>query len=202
MLEVLLGVVILLIVLVLLSGKIGIIKDGTTRARIVIVLIVIALPLGWKSFDQYRKYKRERINAFISTTLNGLKSVPPEKGTGNDPYLTGKLLLVDKETEAIDPLFYQLPLELRASNPSEVGTIVLLKWRQEGVGYYTGTNKTAKQWHCDVEVIDFNGRRSLVEKDIIGHMPPNILTKGDTPEGYKPDKKVIDFLTSLPRRSA
>lgn len=199
---VLFGAAILSIILVALSGIIGFLKDGAMRIRILVALLVVAVGLGWYLFDQSRKNRREMLRNFVASNLNEIESAPPFDNQSSEPYLIGKLVVVDKERQTLDELFNQLPSDMKADDPSEVRTVVLLSWRQEEVGYYAGTNKMAKRWHCAVTIIDLNARRRLAEKDIIGAMPPAFITPDDKPSGDKPDKKVIEFLTSLPRRSA
>ncbi|MEW6212363.1 MAG: hypothetical protein AB1631_28820 [Acidobacteriota bacterium] len=200
--QVLFGIVILLIVLVALSGVIGILKDGAMRVRTLVALLVVAAGLGWYLFDQARKNRRETLRNFVASNLAEIDISPPSDNQASEPYLIGKLVVVDREKQTIDDLFNALPSDMKADHPSEVRTVVLLTWTQEEVGYYEGTNKMARRWHCSVTAIDLSARRRLVEKDIIGPMPPAFIRPDDKPSGDRPDKKVIEFLTSLPRRSA
>ncbi len=60
---------------------------------------------------------------------------PPTGGPdkGDKPYVKGKLVLIDSKTRHIDPFWRQLPDELIARTRDEVGTIVWVDWKVDGV---------------------------------------------------------------------
>ena len=55
----------------------------------------------------------------------------PDKGV--KPYIKGKLVLIDSKTRHINPFWRQLPDDRVARTRDEVGTIVWVDWKVDGV---------------------------------------------------------------------
>src|SRR5262249_61996467 len=73
--------------------------------------------------------------------------------TSQGPYVTGKVVLVDKTKAEVDALQRRLPDELRAYTPGEVGTVVWLEFDVESKsGEYSDTLVFTPR--CKVTVID------------------------------------------------
>ena len=100
--------------------------------------------------------------------------------------------------EPIDPLLLDLPDDLRAADPGEVGTVVWLRWETELVGSYTGGGP-AWIWKCQVTVIDKSQRALLGEREFRGSDPPQTTANSGGDYGSKPVGEVVNYLTKLPR---
>lgn len=115
------------------------------------------------------------------------------------PYVKGKVILVNKEEKKIDHTYCELPEELRATRPEEVETIVWLEWGKDKVGRYTD-GSTAYVNTCKVTIIDRSIPAIVAVTNLRGSMPPNMTTRGGGAGGSMPTEEVIAYLQNLPRK--
>lgn len=121
------------------------------------------------------------------------------------PYVNGRMVLIDRATRGIDTLMLDLPDDLRASSPHQVGTVVWLDWdaRQEGVYVSSRTGKRcggAFRRSCDVAVIDCrNGPKLVGRKRVLGPEPPHKTDSESDVYGKHPRREIVESLASLPR---
>ena len=120
-----------------------------------------------------------------------------ERGTG-EVYRRGKIIPVDRRKDTVDYTFYyQLPRELRAANPEEVGTVVWLDCTASLVGTYTHGGG-AYRWYCDVTLVDLPQSLILEEKTFVGSEPPTTNSGSSNKEGSFPSAEIIAYLEALP----
>jgi hypothetical protein len=117
------------------------------------------------------------------------------------PYVKGKVIPVEFKDGAkdIDWIYWDMPKDLRADNPDEVGTVVWLEWSDKQVGEYTDNSK-ALVWLCKVSVIDLGAKTLVGQRDFQGSDPPQSDSGSGDVHGSKPTKEIVDYLKNLPRQ--
>jgi hypothetical protein len=128
-------------------------------------------------------------------SISGLDMSSP--GSGN-ALLKGKLIMLNISDRKVDSLFRELPVEMRASTPAEVGTIVWLKRGQRLYGHYRGGGGAYINT-CEVTIIDRAAARVLTVKQFDGSLPPS-STKSSSASGSMPSDEITTWLRNLPRR--
>ncbi len=127
----------------------------------------------------------------------------PTRPSGGFPttYIKGKVVPVEfrKGKQAIDYLYFDLPPELKAQTPEEVGTVVWLEWGEDQVGDYDDDDPAFVQT-VKVSVIDKERGRMVGQKSFRGGPPPNTKTYDGPGYGPKPTAEIVQYLTSLPRQ--
>jgi len=143
-----------------------------------------------------------RLNEYIpSADLSDISS-------SQRPYLNGRVITVSNHKVSehnfnpayfttADPVFFELPEELRARTPEEVRTVIALKWASIEVGEY-GRGIPAIQIVCSVIIVDQANRRIVENKYFRGSSPPSWTSTG-THVGDSPKPQVVRYLTELPR---
>lgn len=130
-------------------------------------------------------------------------AVPHAGGSG---YIRGKVVIVNaREPEENLParidyrVFFNLPEEMRAKRPDEVGSVVALQWGKEIVGSFSdGT--TAHFRTCQVTIVDKEKRQIIGEKFFKGSAPPKSKTRGGSRSGSTPYHEIINYLKDLARK--
>jgi hypothetical protein len=112
--------------------------------------------------------------------------------------LRGKIIPVDVDKKEVDGLYWDMPEDLRADRPDDVGTVVWLKWDKVKVGTYEG-GTAAEAQTADVTVIDRKDWAVTHTTHIQGDDPPRTKKRSETGVGPRPTKQVIDYLKGLPR---
>jgi hypothetical protein len=115
--------------------------------------------------------------------------------------IKGKIITVDMKDRDIDFLYFDLPDDLVAKSPGDVGTIVQLRWEKEAKeGYAYGGNKPAYYQVCYVTVIDKESKSVVADARFQGGEPPtSIDSRSSEGVGSKPEKEVIAFISGLKR---
>jgi hypothetical protein len=114
------------------------------------------------------------------------------------PKVKGKMVVVNAKYRRIDDLQFALPSDLWASNPGEVGTVVLLTWEiratsnQPYLALYP--NRSIMIGH--VKVFAWESKSEIASRTFYGDPPERLLDSGTGP---KPDAQVLNFLKGLPR---
>ncbi len=115
-------------------------------------------------------------------------------------YVHGKVLPIEMRTNTVEvQTYYELPGDLRAISPEDVGTVLWLDCTTGTVGTYT-SGGAAKQWVCDVTLIDLSIPAIIGEKSFTGSEPPLTTTKSSGETGSFPVKEIVDYLESLPQK--
>ncbi len=105
-----------------------------------------------------------------------------------------KMIVIDLREKDIDSAYWDLPDELRATTPDEVGTVVWLEWDKIQRMIY-GT-KPGYQHHVKVTVIDLSKKTAVANACFIGTMPPGSISSRDSEgNGSKPNGDVVRCLS-------
>jgi hypothetical protein len=137
----------------------------------------------------YYSTKRARLNDSVYKLIHE----PTGKDTSGQPYLKGKVALVDRNKRELDDLHRALPAELRAESLGEVGTVIWLEWDHKWV-------RGSKAPVCKVTVIDRARNVIVGENTFEGDPPPMPNAIDRLPVERRPDREITSWIKSLPRR--
>src|SRR5262249_8471941 len=112
----------------------------------------------------------------------------------------GKVLPVSVTDKKVDWFYYDVPQDMRATTPEEVGTVVQLFWGEDKVGEYHPGGGGAYVRTCRVVVIDHEKRLAVGEASFRGGDPPRSSRNGVSQHGSYPTESMVSFLKSLPKR--
>lgn len=140
-------------------------------------------------FKLYFAGKRARLN----DSVYKLTQEPAGKDTSGQPYLKGKVVLVNLHKRELDDLHRFIPEELRAESLNEVGTVIWLEWDHKWV-------RGSKAPVCKLTVIDRARNLIVGESYFEGDPPPmpNLIDR--FPVERRPDREITTWIKSLPRR--
>jgi formylglycine-generating enzyme required for sulfatase activity len=168
-------------------------------AAVAIVLVVVSiLAIFAPSAETARERAFEgRLGEFLSESGLG-----PAAETG---YVRGRVLVLDKETGTIDPVFHLLRPDLRARTPEEVGTVVWLVWKPVRVDAHDKGAEPPRGAYvqtCQVTVVDKAVGAYVGKKTFRGDDLPakSYRVSDDLTDEYgpRPVGAVVDFVESLP----
>jgi hypothetical protein len=128
-----------------------------------------------------------RVGSFPSEALSRTLQSKP---------ITGKIITVDVTQQFIDPLFLRLPNDLKAIQPEDVGTIVLLRRGRNLYDSYTDGSK-AYISTCDVIVVDKTSGETIATNHFVGDEPVVSPYSGGSTQfidGPGPDKQILSYL--------
>lgn len=115
--------------------------------------------------------------------------------------VSGKIMTVNINRHAIDPVLLDLSSDFRPANPDEVGAIAALWWWEVQVGHYgSDTDAGAFREHCTVMVWDRKTKSLLAQQSFVGGQPPSTSSYGMRQEGSKPYAEITRFLNTLPHK--
>jgi hypothetical protein len=111
--------------------------------------------------------------------------------------IKGKIIVLDTKTSEMD-WDVDLPAELKAGKPEEVGTVVLTTWAKTHTppDYDDGTLAYVQE--CDVTVIDHASRTVICKQHFRGSEPPSSISNSSEGVGSKPTQDVSNYLKGLP----
>jgi hypothetical protein len=111
------------------------------------------------------------------------------------PYIRGKIIPVNVLNNTLDVFYFDLPEELRAENPDEVGSILWLYcvYNTEKVTFAAGSRKETNNYTCDVAVIDRSEQAIVAQRSF-----QKTAGEQGVREILYPD--IIQYLTGLPRK--
>jgi hypothetical protein len=118
---------------------------------------------------------------------------PPERRSLAGQAPQGKMLPIDVARRAVDDLYFDLPLWMRAVSPEEVRVVVWLRWGYVQIGRSRRGNLHASI--AQVTVIDVANNALVGETSIRGPDP-----RGRNGLGEKPVKQIVAYLYSLQAR--
>src|SRR3989338_5876415 len=177
------------------------------KRRIVWVIVILAAYLIGRVVQSMVDVKNaETQAAAFDTALERYLDLKGLQGSSAEPYLHGKLLLIDTERRAVDQWVYpKLPKALRSRSPEEVGTVGLVTWGWEQVGVYVGDGtkeETGKAYVSTVEValVDPATRTVIGRIFLQGEPPAGGLTRKGDYRSERPMFKLLQYLEPLPRR--
>jgi hypothetical protein len=123
-----------------------------------------------------------------------------EEGPKTPGPAKGKMVVLDLKTKDFDwDVTAELPPELKAAKPEEVGTVVQTNWAKTQVqpGYDNGASAYIQE--CDVVVIDLASRAVIAKQHFQGSDPPQQIEDSSEGVGSKPTQEVVSYLKGLPR---
>lgn len=138
-----------------------------------------------------------------------------EKSISGAPYIHGQVVIVtvaandntglisDRSgiTPYVDQLTLRLPDRLQATDPSQVGTVVPLRWGQKHIGDYSNGVHGYKET-CSISIVDWQTQQLIGIKDFEGGDPPRSVsehTRGAV-FGAGVDSDIVAYLESLPQQ--
>src|SRR4051812_4829640 len=108
------------------------------KGRVIGWTIVVLIGLGIGGFflvrSMVRSNKVKPFNEHLSSYLEQAKG--PAGGAKPGQPIQGKFITVDMDAREIDYFYFDLPEELRAETPDEVGAVVQMKWAKVDVNKY------------------------------------------------------------------
>lgn len=175
--------------------------------RVAWTALGVVVLLGFRMAQSFVAFKNEdTVMQVLSTEAEryaGLASLPD---AGTEPYVAGKLLTIDVEKRAVDFWTYsKLPQELKAMDPSDIGTVALITWGWKLVGDYVDhetREKTGEAYRstADVALVDVNARVVVARQSFDGDDPAGGLTREGDYRSERPMFKVLAYLERLPRK--
>jgi hypothetical protein len=157
------------------------------KVRLIIIGIVLVIALLVGAFFGIRHMMRDSELSKFKSIAQGYASVPAEPD-GGQPRVVGKVLPVNMGDRTPDHIYFDLPDDLRAAKPEEVGTVVLLSWGKIKVGDYEGGGDANQQT-----------KRVLVSQQFMGGPPPNTTSSSGGATGSSPAPQIVTYLRGLPR---
>lgn len=173
---------------------------------VVVGLIVGAIGALAGPWIARRLSPRGRAAAAISPHVQALAQEQRPEALATEHYLVGKIVVIDDVRHDIDPVFYELPDGLWASDASELGSVVFVACGNRMLGEYRAKGANAGMMkayaiNCRVELFDRAGKVVTRNNFESKESPP---VEQDMLEGNwyapRPNDQIVAWLTSLPRR--
>ena len=141
------------------------------------------------SVEALKPHLAEYLAADKGRTLNSHKS-----------HIVGKVVVVD--LGAHDFLRLDLPAELKAMQPGDVGSVAQVTFEAEEVGTYDDGRK-GYRYAAQVSIVDLAKGGVIAAKDFVGTDPPQ-TKPGNSGDQYgdKPYGEIVEWLKSLPVKSS
>jgi hypothetical protein len=99
----------------------------------------------------------------------------------------------------VDWIYFDLPGDLKARKPEDVGTVVQLNWSEQQIGEYD--DKAGAFVHlCTVNVVDLAKKQVVASRSFRGGEPPQEKSSSGSAYGSKPTQDIVNFLKGLPRQ--
>jgi hypothetical protein len=119
----------------------------------VVMVFLVSSAVKDYSVKDYRYLHPFEAHVREYSTVFGLKNRSMNNPNLMEPYIKGKIITVNKKESRIDDIYFDLPKELRAFKPKDVGTILWLKCEEDEVGFYTNGEEATVNI-CQVTIID------------------------------------------------
>lgn len=172
-------------------------KSGLSPNKIKWIGILAVLGVIGVGFTVFSIVRDTEASPFKANLVEYSKDYP--FGGATDPYVTGKVVVVNKTEQKIDDPFFDLPTDVKAAKPEDVKTIVQIAYEQRQVGTYGGSGK-AYQYTAYVTVIDKSTGKMVGKTSFEGTEPPSSVKKGSNGYGSKPTTEIKNYILQLPRR--
>ena len=170
--------------------------NNSGNVGFVVIVIVIAL-IGGGVYG-IRSCSRNMQTKPFAEHLTEYTHFPKLNESGSSTTISGKAITIDKTTNEIDETYFDLPAELKASKPEEVGTVVWISCSESVAGTYQSGAK-GYLWNCDVTVIDLATASTVGKKSFSGDHPPQTKSNTSDWHGSKPNSEIISYIKSLKR---
>ncbi|MGE3805454.1 MAG: hypothetical protein AB7K24_12335, partial [Gemmataceae bacterium] len=161
--------------------------------------IALAAVTGIERNKQVAQQQAAFVAPFQDRIAEYFPAKPAQPASGGE--LKGKLITVNVKGRHFDGLYFQLPPQLRAASPDEVGTIVWLDWGEDVVGEYgVNTGSVGVVITCQATVINKADGQILHERFFAGGQPPDKTDKHNQKHyGSPPTGEIVGWLAALPR---
>ncbi len=171
----------------------GVFESSGAKAVAIVACLTALLLLVVGALTLFKTPPNEaRVRAFGTqpATYARLAEVAPAPSI---PFRRGKVVIVDVGARSLDPLTHLVDPDLRADEPSEVGTVVLVKWSTltyDNIRTRDGQLLArAAIPSADVTVVDLPSKLAVTRKLFTGDEPNDKLRLGD---------QVLKFVQALP----
>ena len=144
-------------------------------------------------FSVHHLYRWNVFRQFEAARIGYLEMRPDAESRPNGGSCKGNFVTIDSMTRQFDPLFFDLPNDLKAPDSATVNTIVFLTWKRNKVGEYSDRSPMIRH-QCYVELVDRESKALLRRDDFLGSQPPQFKGKYSSGEGSLPTEEVIGFL--------
>lgn len=153
------------------------------------------------AFQIYRDYKRapfkNHLESYLKRPQNDLlgRSAAPKDSVA----ITGKLIVVNLKDNVIDPIYNDLPKELKPDNPEQVKTVLWIKCSPAASFLEYTDGKKAFKNECKLTFIDFINQKYLWQ-DSVTVSPPLSKRKGLEAETADPSADILQYLKNIPHK--
>jgi len=141
-----------------------------------------------KEYQRFEQYFGDSFEKYLTVGKENLQA---------EPFRTGRLLVMktspDKYGVWLNPMFYELPEAIKANNPEEVSTIIVMDYKKEV--YVDGTYEDSHVWNAYFTIIDWPSR-SIIYRGMIEGEPPE--GENQMGEGPVPSYELFHFIEALP----
>jgi hypothetical protein len=166
----------------------------------VVVAGFVAAVMGFAFFMADRQIAQQKAEqGAFQPVINDFLFAPVKSGPGESRPRLGKVVLVDVEKRAVDPLHLSLPDDLRAVNPEEATTVGQMRYTRKEVGRYEGGSRGI-QLSCTLTVVDRATRKVIANESFYRGPPPVKIARTSAKEdvvGAAPWKEISRFLAGL-----
>ncbi len=163
---------------------------------LLVLALAIALELGrqHRTLVPFQPYLDEYLYLPGEKAGNAVLQMNFTSPTGS-PYIRGKVIPVQVRDNTLDILYFDLPKDLRAGSPEEVGTVVWLYcvYSTQKIEFAAGAKRETNNYTCDVAVIDFQEQTMVAKQSF-----QKVAGGQGIPDVLYPD--IIEYLSGLPRR--
>jgi hypothetical protein len=156
------------------------------------------VPRQKKPWQWSVKTSMRNLMPYIHPRVEEYLSLPTKKKQGQ-AYIRGKVVPVSVGTKSIHMFYLDLPDDLRAINPDEVGTILLLSCATKTAGSYTGGGWALTET-CEMKIVDTTIPEVVGTKTFESERPPPTTNKRYGEEMRVKSHTIIKYLMSLPRQ--
>jgi hypothetical protein len=169
-------------------------KKGNKLSWIIILGIVGVIAAGFGIWAMVRTVQADPFSKELPSYAADFSV-----GDTSAPFTTGKMVIVNKTTKAVEDPYFDLPENLKATKPEEVGTIVQVTYEENQVGTYTSGSK-AYQYTARVNVVDKATGKIVGRTTFKGGEPPSSVKRGSNGYGSRPTEQIKTYLVGLARK--
>jgi hypothetical protein len=148
-----------------------------------------------------REYERYPYQKNIETYLEKPPGIPLVKKIANQDSvaINGKLVAVNLDKNAIDPVFNQLPQELKPEKPDQVKTVLWIKCNRIESSLKYSDGSPAYNNECTLTFIDLINKKYLWTDKVMA-TPPSSKRKGTDSDVEDPTTSILFYLQQIPHK--
>jgi len=182
-------------------------NDEAIKAGLSLVFVLLA-PFAGYALAQHMVSKR--LAKIIPDCISVVTQGPPQ----GEPYVRGKVVMIDKDKAKVAGWHFDLPCGIRALYPDEVGTAVLLSQKHGSTitggirTYEVESGKTVSTEYCrsdedsfEITVIDLAQRKVLASRNFSSTGKGRIEKMhviNESPKSFEPE--IMRYISGLPQR--